>query len=42
MKNNLLFPAILIICLIFSGIASANAEDDMEKSKKSKPPWVQS
>ena len=34
MKNNLLFPAILIICLIFSGIVTANAEDDMEKIKK--------
>jgi hypothetical protein len=34
MKNNLLFPAILIICLIFIGIVIANAEDDMEKIKK--------
>jgi hypothetical protein len=34
MKNNLLFPAILVIYLIFSGIMSANAEDDMEKINK--------
>jgi hypothetical protein len=34
MKNYLLFPAILIICLIFIGIVTANAEDDMEKIRK--------
>lgn len=34
MKNNLLFSAILVICFIFIGIASTNAEDDMEKIKK--------
>jgi hypothetical protein len=34
MKNNLLFPAILIICIIFVGIVTADAEDDMVKIKK--------
>ena len=34
MKNYLLFPAILFICFIFIGFASAKAEDDMEKIKK--------
>lgn len=34
MKNYLLFPAILIICLIFIGFVTANAEDDMEKIRK--------